>query len=752
MKRVLVVLLMVAGLSSPVLAQKDARVERLAGLAKVWNMAKYFHPALAERDIDWDKALIEAIPRVNAAKNGADYSKAIDAMLGELGDKATFVAVGEAKAAKHADITVTGETFRVVNGILIVDAYAAASRIAADQSNVAAFNKTLGEMLPTAKGVVVDCRAPLKVDLYGDEAIDYEFNEYLMNLVPRLIDRDIRLGSSRYRMYNGYMPQIGITSGGYYAGTVTDTPAVMAAAVKKAVPMSFIINANSPDESSLWGALQSAGYAAVIQEGELTDALGASAIKIALPDGLSARIRVTELVNPDGSTGFQSDAKVDAGGDALAKAIKMVGDPVKRSNASLAAKPQRDSHERFYDEMQFPSKEYRLLALFRFWGVIEHFYTNKDLIADTWPTVLERYIPKFETNASAFDYQATVRELSTELHDSHGSVGGTPDFDAKAGLYLPPVIVRYVEGRPVVIKVLDEKIALKRGDVIESVDGRPEKQLRDELARYQAVSTPQALMWGASTRLLRGPKDSVAKITVRTGREPARTVELVRSLARTDPKYYRAYDRTGDIVRILPSGYGYVDLGRLQIGEVDDMFKKIATTKAVIFDMRGYPNATAWEIAPRLTDRVKPVGAVFSRPITTGRDLNDSDFAVAHFSFQQTLPERHGDVYRGKVVMLIDESAISQAEHTCLFFEAATDVAFIGMPTNGANGDVTNVVLPGGVRMSFSGQTVRHADGRPLQRVGIQPKIKVEPTVAGVAAGRDEILDAAVKFLRSSVK
>ena len=41
-----------------------------------------------------------------------------------------------------------------------------------------------------------------------------------------------------------------------------------------------------------------------------------------------------------------------------------------------------------------------------------------------------------------------------------------------------------------------------------------------------------------------------------------------------------------------------------------------------------------------------------------------------------------------------------------------------------------------------------HADGRQLQRLGIQPHVRVEPTIAGVRAGRDEVLEAAVAFLR----
>ena len=42
---------------------------------------KYFHPFLAYRDIDWDKALIETIPKVNAARTAQDYQAALNQML-----------------------------------------------------------------------------------------------------------------------------------------------------------------------------------------------------------------------------------------------------------------------------------------------------------------------------------------------------------------------------------------------------------------------------------------------------------------------------------------------------------------------------------------------------------------------------------------------------------------------------------------------------------------------------------------------
>jgi C-terminal processing protease CtpA/Prc len=220
-----------------------------------------------------------------------------------------------------------------------------------------------------------------------------------------------------------------------------------------------------------------------------------------------------------------------------------------------------------------------------------------------------------------------------------------------------------------------------------------------------------------------------------------------------DPKLAAVLERSTPVMQVLPSGFGYVDLARLQAGEVDKMFDTIKNAPAVIFDMRGYPNGTAWPIAPRLSEKKNPVAALFSRPLLNATSLSDSDgLESANYSFSQKIPDRKGDVYKGKVVMLINEDAISQSEHTCLFFESATDVTFIGTPTAGANGDITLMVLPGNVQVSFTGHNVRHADGRQLQRVGIQPTIRVAPTIRGLIEGRDEILERAVKYLGESSK
>src|ERR1043165_9994884 len=59
------------------------RLARLSGLARLWGAVKYFHPYLAYKDIDWDKALIYTIPKVNAARTRILYKKKNKSNRGE---------------------------------------------------------------------------------------------------------------------------------------------------------------------------------------------------------------------------------------------------------------------------------------------------------------------------------------------------------------------------------------------------------------------------------------------------------------------------------------------------------------------------------------------------------------------------------------------------------------------------------------------------------------------------------------------
>ncbi|HEY8559114.1 MAG TPA: S41 family peptidase [Pyrinomonadaceae bacterium] len=728
---------------------QEIRLARLAGLAKIWGAVKYFHPYPAYRAIDWDGALVEAIPRVNASRTAEEYLAAVNGLLAALGDKNTRAEFNDAgsRPRPRADQT---EAVSFENGVLFINARRGAF-VGATEGNQAYFKlfDKIVETLPRAKAIVIDGRAAEPVE----GRLSYFFDDFVQTFFRLALDREITLGTRRYRLHSGYAPQTGQSSGGFYSSFVTDTPATIRGTFKSPTPpAAFIVNEKTPAVSQVLGGLQAAGKIFVVQDGDGAEP-GIAHLNVELPGGITARVRTTELVNPDGSVGVEPDSVVAEAPErdaALTEALRLVStNAAGRQKKPFAPAALLNAKEKPYEEMNFPSSEYRLLALFRFWNVINYFFPYKNLIGRSWDEILPQYIAKFEANRDAADYQLTVREMVAEIRDSHGSVRNANALSDRLGRFAPPVALGFVERRTVVTKVLDGRAPLKIGETVLAIDGEPIEKKREYFARLHSASTPQSLMRSVHFDLLRGQKDSPAKITLLDAAGKTREITMTRSFGIADDKF-SADAPQGEIVRILPGGFGYVDLSRLQVGQVDAMFETVKNAPAVVFDMRGYPNGTAWDIAPRLTPKRNVVGALFSRPLLEA--VNAGAREATNFAFAQYLPEPKGAPYTGKVVMLIDERAVSQSEGTALFFEAATDVTFIGTPTTGANGDVTRTVLPGNLIVNFTGHDVRHADGRQLQRIGIEPHLRIEPTVAGMKAGKDEILEAAIEYLTRSFK
>ncbi len=89
-------------------AQFPGETDRLMATAKLWVTVEYFHPYLAYRDIDWDQALVKAIPKIRAAKSTDEYRAAVSGMLEELHDPETRIvttaAVPDAAASRQLSL------------------------------------------------------------------------------------------------------------------------------------------------------------------------------------------------------------------------------------------------------------------------------------------------------------------------------------------------------------------------------------------------------------------------------------------------------------------------------------------------------------------------------------------------------------------------------------------------------------------------------------------------------------------------
>ena len=281
------------------------------------------------------------------------------------------------------------------------------------------------------------------------------------------------------------------------------------------------------------------------------------------------------------------------------------------------------------------------------------------------------------------------------------------------------------------------------GDEILSVDVESADNRLSRLMMRLASSTPADATRAALDQLLNGGEDTMAFLRVSDQRGMS-DITVARHIVGTE--FPQRTD--GAAVQVLAENIACIDFDRLEKRDVAAMLSTIAGTKAVVFDMRGYPRETAWEIAPQLArSDGNMLYVVQMYEIFASATPGVAKLRIEH---PQNLANANGPAYGGRIPMLIDDRTMSQAEHTPLLFESVARVTLIRSPTDGVDGDLRHVQLPGRITVPYSGFEVVRADGRPLQRVGLQPDVIVKPTLAGLRGGRDEVLQAAIELLKSN--
>jgi len=712
---------------------ESAALERTIAAGKLWATINFFHPYLAYREIEWDGAWLKAASKIESASGQKEYREAIESMLAVLNDPATHV------VNKELELPPTGgevQTNWIEDAVLVVSI-----PNSEDFSGVGRRLREVGSnALPQAKAVIFDLRSASETAMYGFD----------ISGVSRLLSSTPVVGpGTRRRFHSGLADADASSSGGYFSAfSISDGKRYEPEAGAKDIRSVFLLGNRVPIPPIAL-ALQTAGKAQLVNEGSMVEDSSELAIRLGLPEGLEVSIRMGELVHADGTTGLRPDATA-AENEGLQTALRLLKDPEMRASHAPARVPSVGTRRPGSSASEpYPTPEGRLLAAIKIWSVHHYFYPYKGLMGEDWDAVFKTFLSKFRAAPDARTYHLSVAEMVSHVHDTHAYVS-SPVLSEYLGTASPPVRLRWIENRPVVVHVVPEAgnpLDVQPGDAILEIDGHPVGHRVEELAKHISASTPQALMHRVRSYLLAGPDDSTVQLKIRKPQGELNEVQLTRKRK----TWQRPEQRTGEIVRIMKGNIGYADLDRLPGGGVDEMFEKFRNTRAIIFDMRGYPNGTAWPIAPRLSKTKSPVAALFRRPLVMfpGGETEDMQES-ATYSFQQRIPGTDRWLYEQPTVMLIDERTISQAEHTGLFFSAANGTKFIGTPSNGANGDVTSFTVPGGIRISMTGHDVRHADGRQLQRVGLTPDIQVAPTIAGIAAGRDEVLERAIQYLESS--
>lgn len=397
-------------------------------------------------------------------------------------------------------------------------------------------------------------------------------------------------------------------------------------------------------------------------------------------------------------------------------------------------------HEGAYPDLNLPDAGYQLLGLYRFWNIINYWFPYRDVLGEDWPRVMSEFVPRVGLAKNPEAYQRELMALIARAHDTHANLWSSLRVRPPVGACRLPVVVRFVENQAVITQrtggEAGEGSGLKVGDVIVALDGIPTSQLLETWAPYYAASNEPTRLRDLGRSLTNGV---CGPMKVRIQREDKTPIDITtaRVTAQTGDRTGFTHDRSGEAFQLLSDQVGYLKLSSVKAADAEKYVKNAKGTKGLIIDIRNYPSEfVVFALGSLLVEKE----TAFAR-FTNGDASNPGAF---HWTEPISLSPRQPH-YSGKVIILVDETSQSQAEYTCMAFRSAPGAKVVGSTTAGADGNISPIPLPGGLRSMISGIGVFYPDKKPTQRIGIVADVEVKPTLAGIRAGRDEVLEEAVR-------
>lgn len=417
--------------------------------------------------------------------------------------------------------------------------------------------------------------------------------------------------------------------------------------------------------------------------------------------GLKARVRLSLTDAEARSTG--------AGIDALTAEVAGVSNPQGRSDVDV-----------------------RLADMVVAWNVLRHFYPYWTEAAVDWDSRLR---PQLALASAALDrstHRDALRQLVADARDGHGNVVDSAATERRA---LLPLQFSVIEGRVVVTgSTVPEQVPV--GSIVNALGGKAAAQRLDAGMRLNS-GTAQWRQTRALRDMLACTRDVGITLILQLPAEQAREVVVPCNATQlvSEPRP-NAVAETGP-------GIWYVDLTRVTEAQLTPTLPSLASARGIVFDMRGYPTDVGVLVLRHLietpeSDRWMHV------PRIAGPFGQVESWQSMGWNLQPATPQ-----LAARRVFLTDGRAISYAESVMGYVKDRKLATIIGGPTAGTNGNIVTFPTPGGFAITFTGMRVTGHDGRAQHHmVGIAPDIRLDPTLAGVRARRDELLERALAQLQ----
>lgn len=398
------------------------------------------------------------------------------------------------------------------------------------------------------------------------------------------------------------------------------------------------------------------------------------------------------------------------------------------------------TNEKEYASMTSPDAGYRLLSLFRYWNMVNYFFPYRDVIGQDWNLVLKEMIPDFLAADTQSKYVICALKMFAKINDTHAYFTGSNDLmNNIRGKNTLPFRVKFIEEKLIVYDYFNDADSIKEsyrlGDEIVEINGEEIASLIKKYYPLVAASNHDTKLRNLPLAFLARSNDNVMHLTInRAGRMMKQVCILIDYNAT-----YKSKTSTIKPYKIINENIGYVYPGTYKNTDLPSIQKLFEPTKGMVIDLRCYPS----DFMPLIFGKyIKEHKTPFVK-FTTGSVTYPGKFIFG----KEISNGGNKNNYKNKIVVIVDETTQSAAEYIAMAFQSSPNVKVIGSQTAGADGNVSKVILPGGISSMISGIGVFYPDGKPTQRVGVSIDHPVKPTIKGIRDGKDELLEKAVELL-----
>ncbi|MCV2485864.1 S41 family peptidase [Flavobacterium sp. SH_e] len=429
----------------------------------------------------------------------------------------------------------------------------------------------------------------------------------------------------------------------------------------------------------------------------------------------------------------------------LSKKLKFIEENRFQSNEEFGPSFDGFKNLKNYFNLDYTNKNSKLLMLYAYWNVVEYYYPYKYIMDQKWDKTLTELLPSVVESKTPEDFYKILRKAAAKLNDTHVEFHIYPSSaTVKKSYYYFPATGKVIDEKLVITEILGDSLAeadnIKIGTVITKINDKSIKEIIEEKRDIVSASNEAAFLDKVLRTILVSESEKVKVEFLNNGKYETKSMTWFNYHDSHRNEYKKGAQIKKDKFKLLGNNIGYVNMGVIKPKNIPDMIEALKSAKAIVFDMRNYPNGTFGEIANFLNSEEKKF-AIYTYPY-----LN---YPGKYFWEEgRNAGFENKDNYKGKVVVLLNEDSISQSEWTAMCFQTAGNTTIIGSQTAGADGNVFEFDFSG-YHTNFSGIGVYYPDGRETQRIGIVPDIEIKPTIKGIQEGKDEVLERALLFIEN---